>query len=433
MKNKGKKRWQILLSFLMVLLLGTGGVQNALAGSLSEAQKEKENLEKELQEAQELIDGLQDSKTDIEKTVKELDGKLAQIAARLTELENELTQKQIQIDNTQEELTAAQADRQTQYEAMKLRIRFMYENSVSSGMEMLLGAESIADLLNCAEYIARISQYDRNMLVKYEETIAFVSQIETQLAAELADLESMKQQVVAEQEKVTALLNAKEAALAQTEGQINDAVQMAKAYEAEIEAQNEIIAQIQAAEAERLRKQQEEEERRRREEEEARRQAEEEAARQEEEQNKSEDTGSSDGEKGDKDPVPAGQFTWPCPSSRRVTSDYGPRESPTAGASSHHRGIDIGAPYGADIVAAADGTVVFAGYSSAAGNYLTVSHGGGLYTVYMHCSSLVAVDGQSVSRGEVIAKVGSTGISTGNHLHFGVSLNGNYVNPWNYL
>ena len=132
-------------------------------------------------------------------------------------------------------------------------------------------------------------------------------------------------------------------------------------------------------------------------------------------------------------PYTGGAFTWPCPSSTRVTSDYGTRVSPTSGASSNHKGIDIGASAGAAIVAAANGTVKAANYSSAAGNYVMIDHGGGLYTVYMHCSSLAVSEGTAVSAGQTIAYVGSTGISTGNHLHFGVSLNGSYVSPWSYL
>ncbi len=128
-----------------------------------------------------------------------------------------------------------------------------------------------------------------------------------------------------------------------------------------------------------------------------------------------------------------GAFVWPCPASTRVTSDFGARVSPTSGASTNHMGIDVGAPYGADIVAAAAGTVRSVNYSSAAGNYVMIDHGGGVYTVYMHASSVNVSKGQTVSAGEVIAKVGSTGISTGNHLHFGVSQNGSYVSPWGYF
>lgn len=416
----------------MAILMAFSGIGNVTAKGLSEAQKEKEQLEEELKEAQEMIDNLNDSKEDMESAVKELDTKLQNISKQISDLENQLTEKQASVDETQVELAAAEEDRQKQYEDMKLRIQFMYENQNTSALEKLLTAGSIAEFLNSAEYIAQISQYDRNMLVKYEETVENIAKMEETLKTEISELEAMKEKVEQEQKAVAALVQEKEEKLAETEGQIVDAQKVAEAYEAEIDAQNEIIAQIQQAEEERIRQ---EEERRKKEEEQNR----DNGNNTNNDNNTGDNTGDTGGNNnndnggGNSDKPSVSAFTWPCPSSRRVTSDYGPRQSPTAGASSYHKGIDIGASYGADIVAAADGTVVFAGYSNSAGNYVTVSHGGGLYTVYMHCSSLNVSKGQSVSRGQVIAKVGSTGISTGNHLHFGVSLNGSYVNPWNYL
>ena len=127
------------------------------------------------------------------------------------------------------------------------------------------------------------------------------------------------------------------------------------------------------------------------------------------------------------------QFTWPCPSSHNVTSPFGDRNSPTAGASSNHKGIDIGASSGSPIVAAAAGTVTVSTYSESAGNYVTIDHGNGFHTVYMHASARYVKVGQKVSAGQQIAAVGSTGYSTGPHLHFGVMKNGVYVNPMNYL
>lgn len=420
----------------MAALMAFSGIGNVTAKGLSEAQKEKEQLEQELKEAQEMIDNLNDSKEDMESAVKELDTKLQNISKQISDLENQLTEKQASVDETQAELAAAEEDRQKQYEDMKLRIQFMYENQSTSALEKLLTAGSIAEFLNSAEYIAQVSQYDRNMLVKYEETVENIAKMEETLKTEISELEAMKEKVEQEQKAVAVLVQEKEEKLAETEGQIVDAQKVAEAYEAEIDAQNEIIAQIQQAEEERIRQ---EEERRKKEEEQNR----DNGNNTNNDNNAGDNTGDNTGDTGgnnnndngggNSDQPSVSAFTWPCPSSRRVTSDYGPRQSPTAGASSYHKGIDIGASYGADIVAAADGTVVFAGYSNSAGNYVTVSHGGGLYTVYMHCSSLKVSKGQSVSRGQVIAKVGSTGISTGNHLHFGVSLNGSYVNPWNYL
>ena len=126
-------------------------------------------------------------------------------------------------------------------------------------------------------------------------------------------------------------------------------------------------------------------------------------------------------------------FKWPCPSSSRITSNFGDRESPTEGASSNHKGIDIGASTGANIIAAADGEVVISTYSYSAGNYIMIDHGGGVSTVYMHCSQLLVSKGAKVTQGQVIAKVGSTGYSTGPHLHFGIRSGGTYVNPRKYV
>ena len=126
-------------------------------------------------------------------------------------------------------------------------------------------------------------------------------------------------------------------------------------------------------------------------------------------------------------------FKWPCPSSSRITSNFGDRESPTEGASSNHKGMDIGASTGADIIAAADGEVVIATYSYSAGNYIMIDHGGGVSTVYMHCSQLLVSKGAKVKQGQVIAKVGSTGYSTGPLVLLGMGSGGSYVNPRNYV
>ena len=128
-----------------------------------------------------------------------------------------------------------------------------------------------------------------------------------------------------------------------------------------------------------------------------------------------------------------GIFAHPCPGYRRLSDDYGNRIHPTLGVEKFHNGIDLAAPSGTPIYAAYDGDVVAADYSSSMGNYIMINHGNGLYTIYMHCSTLYVSKGASVFKGQNIAAVGSTGRSTGPHLHFSVRLNGNYVSPWNYL
>lgn len=359
--------------------------------SLQEAQDEKAQLEKALKEAQGTIEDLKDSKGDIESKVTELNQQQMDISARITDLENQLTAKSEDIQETKDELAGAKEREAQQYADMKVRIQFMYENGQTSYLEALLSSRNISEFLNSADYIAQIQSYDRQKLTEYQDTVESIVNLEAQLEQEYTDLEALKSTVESNKATVAAMMRQKESELADISGDIEDAQSDADYYAAEIQAQEELIAAIKRAEAEKA------------------------AAGVEEH------------------PYTGGAFRWPCPSSTRVTSDYGTRVSPMSGASSNHKGIDIGASAGADIIAAADGTVTAASYSSAAGNYVMIDHGGGLYTVYMHASSLLVSPGQTVSAGDVIAKVGSTGISTGSHLHFGVSLNGSYVSPWSYL
>lgn len=127
-----------------------------------------------------------------------------------------------------------------------------------------------------------------------------------------------------------------------------------------------------------------------------------------------------------------GKLLWPCPSSHSISSRFGYRNCPFHGRELH-RGIDIPTYTGAPILAAHGGIVIRSTYSSGYGNYVTISHGGGLVTLYAHNSSLVAKAGQKVKRGQVIAKAGSTGPSTGTHCHFEVQLNGKLANPLDFL
>ena len=128
-----------------------------------------------------------------------------------------------------------------------------------------------------------------------------------------------------------------------------------------------------------------------------------------------------------------GKFTWPAPAYTRISDDFGYRTDPINGTTSYHSGIDMAAPSGSKILAAYDGVVVAADYNWSMGNYVMISHGDGLYTIYMHSSKLNCKKDDIVARGDVIAYVGTTGRSTGPHLHFGVRLNGSYVSPWPYL
>ena len=278
---------------------------------------------------------------------------------------------------------------------MKRRVKFMYEKGDNSSIEMLLSSKSFVDFLNKAEFINRISAYDRRMLDAFIATKEEVAEREETLEEQMSVLEATRAALSNEEDALTELMEDKEKEITAYESDISDKEAAVKEYEAMIAEQDQIIKDLEAAIAA-----------------EKKRLAEE-----------------------NKKAIiyDGGQFAWPAPSYTRISDDYGYRIHPTLGTKQFHNGVDMASPSGSPILAAYDGEVIAASYSSTMGNYIMIDHGDGLITIYMHASSLGVKSGQTVAKGEQIGCVGSTGRSTGPHLHFGVRLNGSYVSPWNYL
>ena len=391
--------------FLACILAATLAVPGtALAVTSQDAEDAREqvsSMEDEMEKVQQTLTDLEGLKNDTAAYVRELDLSLEQLGAELSSLEEQRISKEEEIAAAQHELEEARQTEENQYEAMKLRIRYMYERGETSYFDILLQSENIADMLNRAEYISQIAEYDRNQLELYARTKEEVAQKEAVLEQEHSELLAVQEATEAKQASVETLLANKQQELQSYEAQIASAENQISEYEKDIALQEARIKEI--------------EEEIRRQEEEARKQAE--AA----------GTTYKTTSLGDIN------FIWPCPSSSRITSGFGGRSSPTEGASSNHKGIDIGASTGSDILAAAGGTVTISTYSSSAGNYIMISHGGGVSTVYMHCSQRLVEVGDTVSQGQVIAKVGSTGYSTGPHLHFEIRSGGGNVDPSLYV
>ena len=363
-------------------------------GKISSIEEEKKKTEQAIKELETL-------KADTETYVRKLDSQLETLNAEVNRLEGNIRDKEKTIEETAVKLDEAGKVEKKQYEAMKKRIKYMYEKGDSSYLDLLLQSKSMSELLNRAEYISKISEYDRNMLDQYAAVKDGIVDDKAWLEKEKAELVVLQEQTTSKKNSVETLVNEKSAELKKVNSQIGTKTAQVEAYEKDIKAQEDKIKQIEA-----------------------------EIKRQEEEARKKAEAA---GQKYNTVNIGNIKFIWPCPSSSRITSGFGGRESPTEGASSNHQGIDIGAPTGSNIVAAADGTVTISTYSYSAGNYIMLNHGGGVSTVYMHCSQLLVSAGDTVKQGQVIAKVGSTGYSTGPHLHFGVRLNGSYVNPAKYV
>ena len=375
-----------MISLLLVLTLVSGMFVQTYATEIDDTKKKAEELESKKKAAE-------NEKTSLADQLKKLTGEMEETKKKISAKEDEIT-------NKEEELILAKADENEQYESMKKRIRYMYENGNTGFVEILCSSKSIGELLNNAEYISRISGYDRNMLVEFQKVVTNVENQEAELKKEYKELQTMQDNLITKQDSVNELIKNKQSEIQSLTSELGD-------------TKNK-LAQLEAAAAEAERKQK------------AAKKAQAAAKK------NTSSSGSSAGSAGASVVSGNGTFTHPCPGGY-ISSGFGYRTQPIAGASTNHKGIDFAAATGTPIYAAAAGTVISAGYAGNAGNLLVISHGNGLLTYYMHCNAIYVSAGQKVSRGQNVAAVGTTGNSTGPHLHFQVMLNGTPVNPANYL
>lgn len=358
----------------MVCIIST----QVYASSLDDAQQDKKEAEDNKSSAEDILAGLEKDKNDLEVWISELDQELLKIQNTIADLNAQQEELQTQIADKQKELEAAKADEQEQYANMCARIQFMYENEGVDYANVLLSAASMSDALNQSEYASAVADYDYRMLdelIRIREQIANDEQL---LQMDLNAVESLKAQVEEQEATTTALIDEKAEKVKEYDGLIERQQKIIDAWDAEIQAAAQKIAEIEAA------------------------------------ANAS----------GEFVPYSGGALTWPCPSSTRITSYFGYRTPDGGYVNANHKGIDIGATTGTPAVAAASGVVIISRYSNSAGNWVVISHGNGLYTMYMHGSKLCVTEGQSVNAGDTVLLVGSTGWSTGPHLHFGVGVGG---------
>lgn len=391
-----KKRF-VIICMAFVLLITSQPAAVLRADELEEAKKKQEELEKGKQQVSEKLDLLKDSEEDILEYIERMDNQLNNLNNEIEGVQKKYEKVNAKYKKTREQLKNAKEEEAKQYEKMKKRIQYMYENGNEGYLDTLLSSTSVAQLLNRTEYVSKIADYDNRLFQDYKK-------IKEQVAIKTKEVKEQRQQVselkaslVDQRASMQEVSDAKQKELLAYQQTISESNSELSAYEKKIQQTEEEIEAI-------LEKQ---------------RQAEDAAAAA-----GSEDADITVGESG---------YRWPLNVAGRITSTFGYRKQPTAGASTYHKGIDIAVPVGTNVVAAAAGKVVTASYSASGGNYVMIYHGDSTYTVYMHCSSLCVSVGDMVSQGDVVAKSGNTGVSTGPHLHFAVSVQGNYVNPLNYV
>lgn len=361
---------------------------------ISGAKQDKQQLEKKIDDLEDARNELVKSKQNLTSYVTKLDSDLTSLQMKLNELNDLVAEKKQQIAETKEKLDEAKREEAKQYVQMKRRIRFMYEQSESSYYDMIFNAKSFSEFINHATYIEQITSYDRKMLDTYEQTKETIVLLSENLKDEEEVLSAAVNETKESETQMASLISDKQKEIEKFEEDIQDKEAAIKEYEEQIAERDATIKALEKAVQAAL------------------------AAA----------SVSGNGTK-----YSGGVFAWPAPSYTRISSDYGNRMHPTLGVEKFHSGLDMAAPSGSPILAAADGEVVAASYSASMGNYIMINHGSGIFTIYMHASALYVSQGAKVKKGQNIAAVGSTGRSTGPHLHFSVRSGGNYVNPWSYL
>ncbi len=368
---------------LIVVLLICTAYSTINAENLSDLQAQKEQIKNELSSANENLEGLQVELTEALEEVSKVEAQIAEGEAELEETTAKLKELEKEIKQIQEKLNVIETDYEKQKDMFEKRIVALYEMGETTYLDVLLSSKSITDFISNYYLIGEVAQYDSELLDTIEREKDKIEQIKEQITQKNNDLKLAK----TNQEKtLIALENAKTI----KNSYVNNLTQEEQEIKTKID---EYQSQLNSLDSKILIL--------------------------------------TTGEIGE-DYV-GGEFLWPAPGYKTITSPFGTRFHPILHIYRTHYGIDIGAPKGAYVVAANSGVVTTASYLSSYGNAVIIDHGGGVSTVYAHGSEILTTVGTKVNKGDIIMKVGSTGLSTGPHLHFGVTVNGKYVNPMPYL
>lgn len=373
---------KILCVVLVILILFSGYIY---AEDLNELKSKSEEIQNQIDEAKQEMEEVQEELSKNLQELQELDEKIQTMESELNELNTEIENLNAEISEKQKSLEEAEEKYNVQKQLLEERLIILYEAGEVQYLDVLFNSSSMSEFISNYYLITEIISYDTELLESVENQ---KNDIETSKAL----LDKQKEQLVIksqnQQKTAKVLSNTKVvresfiSKLSEEEKEIQSKIDEYNKSFAEVEAEIALLAQ--------------------------------------QDLNIGED-------------YVGGVMAWPVPGYTRITSKYGMRTHPITGVYKLHSGVDIGAPMGANFIAATTGVVSKAGYNSAYGNMVIINHGGGVQTLYAHGSEILVEVGQLVSKGDVILKVGSTGYSTGAHAHFEVRINGSTVDPLPYI
>lgn len=381
------KTYKKFLSFLLVfsIIFVTSPVY--AAKSVNDLKKEMEERNKEIKKVEKEINSKKSEKNSAIQKRNSLD---LQISALLDDIESvqlAIDEKEEEINQKNKVITELNTQIDKNNNVLKNRLKVMYEYGTTSYVQLLLESKSLADLVTRLSVIKSVYNYDKNIINEFISTKKQVEEAKEIIVTEQNEQIEARKILENKKSNLNNLRKEKDAII----NELNADIKALEKEEAQKEADyNAIQRELNAA---------------------------------------LNGTGKSSNVQYSGN----GKFQWPSAASTRITSSYGYRIHPISGVKKLHRGIDIGAGMGTNVLAAEAGVVVTAGWNNSYGYYITINHGSGYVTLYAHNSKLLVSKGDKVSRGQVIAKCGSTGNSTGPHIHFEVQKNGSLQNPMNFF
>lgn len=301
---------------------------------------------------------------------------------QIKDLEGALEAATAKLNSTKRELAAAEKRLDESNRLLQKRVKGMYQSGPVSYLEVLLNAGSFSDFTNRLEFLRRMVESDAQMVDRISAEKAQIEKYKRSLDAKVQQIAAMKREHEAAKQKLAQAQSEKAALLSEAQKNLKETAAAIDKLEAQEDA---ILRQIAIQNAQK--------------------------------------GGTYSG----------GPFIWPLPGYTRVSSPFGNRMHPILNQNRFHAGIDIPAPTGTTVIAPANGTVIYSGSMTGYGNVVMIDHGGGVVSLYGHLSAKLVSNGQTVTKGMPIARVGNTGMSTGSHLHFEVRKNGTPVSPYGYL
>lgn len=395
MKRPGRKyvvRGAALALALLLTALDFTGALAVTQADINALQSDADELDAKRKELESQLDSLSDDKAQALKRKELLDQQISNTSAQIANVEAQISDYEELITQTEAELADAEEREEAQYELFCSRVRSMEEQGTVSYWSVLFKADSFTDLLSRLDFVNEIMDYDQRVIQDLQDLQQEITEKKESLEDSRSESEAAKAKLVSEKSTLdkqradaVALVNEINANEAEYQSTLDAIDAEEEAIQARIVELSRQLAAQQAASGQ---------------------------------------TTSN---------AALGGYIWPV-SSRRITSPFGNRNTGIAGASTNHKGVDIGGVYySSEVHAAKSGTVIVSQYSSSYGNYVVVSHGSGNTTLYAHMSSRSVSVGQWVDQGDVLGITGSTGISSGPHLHFEITENGVRVDPLQYL